>query len=75
MRRLLWVLVVSMGLAIAPTQALSCYAWTSCPNGRIAQCQLYGPSCSAWIQPYRWVECRGWDLWGNWVVTRDYCWF
>ena len=90
MRRLTLVLtLVALLTLLAPTEAwseeatssslTSCWASTPCLNGRVIRCEVfsnpyYGQRCTWFVAPYQVVECRGWDLFGNWVVVGDRCW-
>lgn len=54
-------------------KANNCYAYTRCWNGRVIQCQTYGPNCTFYTQPGQYVECRGYNMYGQWVSNYAYC--
>jgi hypothetical protein len=51
----------------------NCYAYTRCWGGRVIQCQTYGPGCTFFVQPGQYVECNGYNMFGQWVNTYAYC--
>lgn len=49
-----------------------CYAWTQCYSGVTVSCSTYAP-CRWFIQPYRFVECDGYDVFGQYVFVHQDC--
>lgn len=51
----------------------TCYAYTQCWGGRMIQCQTYGSGCSFYAQQGQYVQCSGYNNWGQWVNTHATC--
>ncbi len=51
----------------------NCYAYTQCWGGRMIQCQTYGAGCTFYVQQGQYVECNGYNMYGQWVNTYAYC--
>ncbi|OFZ82713.1 MAG: hypothetical protein A2583_05040 [Bdellovibrionales bacterium RIFOXYD1_FULL_53_11] len=70
MKKILIATAISFALFFAvaeKSEANTCYAYTPCQNGFAVQCTTYGQGCSWYVQPYQYVQCTGFDAWGNWV--------
>lgn len=51
----------------------NCHAYTQCWGGRVIQCQTYGQGCTFYVQQGQFVECSGYNNYGQWVNTYAYC--
>ncbi|OUR94807.1 hypothetical protein A9Q84_17000 [Halobacteriovorax marinus] len=51
----------------------NCYAYTQCWGGRRIQCQTYGDGCTFFVQQGQYVECNGYNRYGQWVNANAYC--
>ena len=58
----------------ATANAEVCSAWTQCMWGRVISCEVRGPGCSWYVLPGQYVECRGYNPWGQWLVAWERCW-
>ena len=57
--------------ASAQYYGYDCHAYTACPNGGYVSCRVFGSSsagvqCSWYVEPYRYVQCTGYDANGYW---------
>ncbi|OFZ19678.1 MAG: hypothetical protein A2X94_16600 [Bdellovibrionales bacterium GWB1_55_8] len=55
-----------------------CEAFTTCPNGMPIRCWAYGNSynytaCTWSVIPGAYVECTGFNDWGQWAVSWARC--
>ncbi|WP_127718352.1 hypothetical protein [Halobacteriovorax sp. HLS] len=66
-------LSVSQMDALKSQKNAGCYAYTRCWNGRMIQCQTYGNGCTFYSQPGQYVQCTGYNSWGQWVNTYATC--
>lgn len=51
----------------------NCNASTQCFNGRFIQCRTYGQGCTFYVRPGQYVQCTGYNQWGQWVNTVARC--
>ena len=51
----------------------NCFAYTYCFGGRTIQCNTLGLGCSYYVQPGQYVQCSGYNRWGQWVNTQATC--
>ncbi len=52
---------------------LGCSAYTQCRFGGFASCQTWGQGCTWFVQPYMYVQCTGFNHFGQWVNMVSRC--
>ena len=74
MKKYLILIGALLTLGVSSAQAGDCLAQTFCPNRNVyIFCETWGYSCTWYVQPYQYVQCTGFDLYGQWVNVVQSC--